>query len=219
MFLKRKKKKKKRKQSKLEQSLSKEHAWDGLSPGTSSQCFASAVIAHSHHFLAPPSTWVSHFFLLFFWLHWLCAALRRLSLAVVSRGQSSLQWAGFSLRWLLLLACMGSRAQQLGGTGLAALRPVEHPRSGMEPTSLALAGGLVPLGHRESPESLISEWSVALKNLSFRVSVHAIEDWLSVTLDKFYLLLNLLSSNLPNRMIYLFWVTVCEVLSTVPSIE
>ena len=208
MFLKRKKKK--RKQSKLEQSLSKEHARDGLSSGPSSSCFASAVIARSHHFLAPPSTRVSHFFLLFFWLRWLFAALRRLSLAVVSRGQSSLRWAGFSLRWLLLLACTGSRAQQLWG---------EHPGSGMEPMSLALAGGLVLLGHQGSPEFLISVWSVALKNLSFRVSVHAIEDWLSVTLDKFYLLLNLLSSNLPNRMIHLFWVTVCEVLSTVPGIE
>ena len=35
--------------------------------------------------------------------------LRRLSLVAVSRGYSSLRWAGFSLQWLLLLRSTGSR--------------------------------------------------------------------------------------------------------------
>ena len=37
--------------------------------------------------------------------------MRRLSLVVASGGYSSLRCAGFSLRWLLFLRSMGSRAQ------------------------------------------------------------------------------------------------------------
>ena len=44
----------------------------------------------------------------YFWLGWVVAA-RGLSLVAVSRGYSSLQCAGFSLWWLLLLRSMGSR--------------------------------------------------------------------------------------------------------------
>ena len=46
----------------------------------------------------------------FFWLHWVFVAVRRVSLVVASGGYSSLQCAGFSLQWLLLLRSMGPRA-------------------------------------------------------------------------------------------------------------
>ena len=46
---------------------------------------------------------------IYFWLHWVFVAARRLSLVAASRGYSSLRYAGFSLRWLLLLRSTGSR--------------------------------------------------------------------------------------------------------------
>ena len=46
---------------------------------------------------------------IYFWLHWVFVAVRGLSPVAVSRGHSSLQCAGLSLRWLLLLWSMGSR--------------------------------------------------------------------------------------------------------------
>ena len=46
---------------------------------------------------------------IYFWLHWVFVAVRRLSLVVASRGYSSLQCTGFSLQWLLLLQSTGSR--------------------------------------------------------------------------------------------------------------
>ena len=45
----------------------------------------------------------------FFWLCWVFVAVHGLSLVAVSRGYSSLQQAGFSLWWLLLLWSTGSR--------------------------------------------------------------------------------------------------------------
>ena len=48
-------------------------------------------------------------YFIYFWLHWVFVAVRRLSLVAVSRGYSSLRCAGFSLRWLLLLRSTGSR--------------------------------------------------------------------------------------------------------------
>ena len=45
----------------------------------------------------------------FFWLRWVFVAVHGLSLVVVSGGSSSLQCAGFALRWLLLLWSTGSR--------------------------------------------------------------------------------------------------------------
>ena len=45
----------------------------------------------------------SIFFFFFFWLRWVSVAARGLSLVAASEGYSSLQRAGFSLRWLLLL--------------------------------------------------------------------------------------------------------------------
>ena len=86
---------------------------------------------------------VSHwdFFLykfIYIWLRWVFIAVRRLSLVVVIGGYSSLQCAGLSLWWLLLLCSMGSRrvgfsscgmwAQYLWHTGLVALRHVGSSR-------------------------------------------------------------------------------------------
>ena len=47
-------------------------------------------------------------FILFFWLCWVFIAVRGLSLVATSGGYSSLQCAGFSLQWLLLLQSVGS---------------------------------------------------------------------------------------------------------------
>ena len=49
-------------------------------------------------------------FKLIFWLHWVFVAACRLSLVAASGGYSSLRCVAFSLRWLLLLQSMGSRA-------------------------------------------------------------------------------------------------------------
>ena len=46
---------------------------------------------------------------IYFWLRWVFVAVLRLSLVAASGGYSSLQCAGFSLQWLLLLQSTGSR--------------------------------------------------------------------------------------------------------------
>ena len=92
---------------------------------------------------------------------WLCAGF----LMGLSRGYSLLRWAGFSLRWLLLLRSTGSRhmgfsscgtraqqlwlvgsraqAQQLWRTGLVACGTWDLPRPGLELVFPALAGGFL----------------------------------------------------------------------------
>ena len=55
-----------------------------------------------------------------FWLHWVLIAAGGLSLVAASRGYSSLQCAGFSLRWLLLLQSMGSRHTGFSSCGTPA---------------------------------------------------------------------------------------------------
>ena len=55
-----------------------------------------------------------------FWLHWVFIAARRLSLAAVSGGYSSLWCAGFSLPWLLLLWSTGSRRAGFSSCGARA---------------------------------------------------------------------------------------------------
>ena len=47
--------------------------------------------------------------LFYFWLHWVFVPARGLSPVAASGGYASLQCAGFSLRWLLLLRSTGSR--------------------------------------------------------------------------------------------------------------
>ena len=56
----------------------------------------------------------------FFWLHWVFVAARGLSLVAASGGYSSLQCAGFSLWWLLLLGSMGSRRTGFSSCGMQA---------------------------------------------------------------------------------------------------
>ena len=78
-------------------------------------------------------------YLFIFWLCWFFIAVRGLSLVAASGGYSSLQCAGFSLWWLLLLRSTGSRrvgfsscgtqAQQLRHTGLVAPRHVGSSRT------------------------------------------------------------------------------------------
>ena len=48
-------------------------------------------------------------FIYYFWLHWVFVAVHGPSLVAASRGYSSLQCAGFSLQWLLLLWSTDSR--------------------------------------------------------------------------------------------------------------
>ena len=45
----------------------------------------------------------SIYLFIYFWLHWVFVAVRRLSLVVSSRGYFSLQCGGFSLWWLLFV--------------------------------------------------------------------------------------------------------------------
>ena len=59
-------------------------------------------------------------FLIYFWLRWVFVAVRRLSLVAVSGGYSLLQWAGFSLQWLLLLRSTGSRHVGFSSCGMRA---------------------------------------------------------------------------------------------------
>ena len=54
---------------------------------------------------------------IYFWLRWVFVAVRGLSLVAASGGYSSLWWAGFSLRWLLLLRSMGSRCMGFSSCG------------------------------------------------------------------------------------------------------
>ena len=58
-----------------------------------------------------------YIFFFFFWLRWVFVAARGLSLVAASGGYSSLQFAGFSLRWLLLLRSTGSRCMDFSSCG------------------------------------------------------------------------------------------------------
>ena len=55
---------------------------------------------------------------IYFWLRWVFIAVHGLSLVAVSRGYSSFQCAGFSLRWLLLLRSTGSRRLGFSSCGM-----------------------------------------------------------------------------------------------------
>ena len=84
---------------------------------------------------------------IYFWLCWVFVAVRGLSLVAVSGGYSSLRFARFSLRWLLLLRSTGSRcvgfssfgtwAQQLWLTGSVVV--AHRPQS---TSSVVVANGL-----------------------------------------------------------------------------
>ena len=57
---------------------------------------------------------------IYFWLRWVFVAVCWLSLVAASGGCSSLQCAGFSLWWLLLLWSMGSRHMGFSSCGTRA---------------------------------------------------------------------------------------------------
>ena len=57
---------------------------------------------------------------IYFWLHWVFAAARGLSLVAASGGYSSLWSTSFSLRWLLLLRSTGSRCVCFSSCGMQA---------------------------------------------------------------------------------------------------
>ena len=61
-----------------------------------------------------------YLFIIYFWLRWVFIAAHRLSLVVASGSYSSLQCAGFSLQWLLLLQSMGSRHAGFSSCGTRA---------------------------------------------------------------------------------------------------
>ena len=89
------------------------------------------ISASSWYFLAlifffflrnPVGIFFLNLFILFIYF-WLCSvftATRRLSLVAVNRGYSSLQCAGFSLSWLLLLRSTGSRLAGFSSCGTQA---------------------------------------------------------------------------------------------------
>ena len=74
-------------------------------------------------FLHIPANSYYYFLLIFlsFWLHWVFAAMCRLSLVAASRGYTSLQCMGFSLWWPLSLQSMGSSHIGLSGCSRWAL--------------------------------------------------------------------------------------------------
>ena len=107
-------------------------------------------------------------FILFFqfWLRWVFFVVCRLSLVAVSGGYSSLQFAGFSLQWLLLFQSTGSRRTGFSSCGLRALERRlsscdawdqllrsmwDLPGPGLEPVSPALAGGFLTTVPTEKP--------------------------------------------------------------------
>ena len=97
---------------------------------------------------------LQHFFNLinlftYCWLCWGFVAALGLSLAVASRGYSSLRCVGFSLRWPLLLQSTGSRRVGFRSCGPQTKVPCstwDLPRPGMEPMSPASAGGFLTTG-------------------------------------------------------------------------
>ena len=79
-------------------------------------------------FFTQNSSFTLYFSKFHFWLHWVFIAASGLSLAVASKGYSSLRYTGFSLLWLLFLQSTGSRVlklQQLWHTSLVAPRYTE----------------------------------------------------------------------------------------------
>ena len=66
----------------------------------------------------------NYFFLInlfiYFWLFWVFVAAHGLFLVASSGGYSSLRYAGFSLRWLLLLQSTGSRRAGFSSCGTRA---------------------------------------------------------------------------------------------------
>ena len=133
--------------------------------------------------------WLAFFFLIYlfnlffnFWLHWIFVAVRGLPLVAASGGYSSLQCAGFSLRWLLSSRSMGSRYSGFSSCGTRALERRlnscgalayllcgmwDLPGPGIEPMSPALVGGFLTTAPPGKP--LVSYWSTVMQ--------HGIQEW------------------------------------------
>ena len=104
---------------------------------------------------SPCSFFFSSFYLfIYFWLHWVSTAV--LSLVAVNRGDSSLQCAGCSLQWPLLLQCMGSRVSVVVAHGLSCPMVMwDLPGLGVEPMSPALPGRFLTMDHQGSPRLVL----------------------------------------------------------------
>ena len=103
---------------------------------------------------------------IYFWLHWVFIAACGLSLVMASGGYSSLQYAGFSLQWLLLLQNTGSRhtgsvvvvcrLQSAGsvvvahGLSCSAACGI-FPDQGLNPSPLHWQADSYPLCHQRNP--------------------------------------------------------------------
>ena len=128
---------------------------------------------HPRPFIHGTYYYYYYYYYYYFWLRWVFAAARRLSLVAASGVYSSLQCAGFSLQWFLLLQSPGSRhaglsscgprAQQLWPAGSAA---VAHgpscsvacgifPDQASNPCPLNWQADSQPLRHQGSPMVLI----------------------------------------------------------------
>ena len=109
----------------------------------------------------------AHYWLIYFWLRRVFTALCGLSLVAGSGGCSWLRGTGFSLWWPLLLLGVGTWPSVVAAQGLSSCSPQalelrlssycrpraslvlgmwDLPRPGLEPMSLALAGGFLTTG-------------------------------------------------------------------------
>ena len=136
----------------------------------------SPAFCQMHHFgenCRVREGWKTDFFLVLFflWLHWVFVAARGLSLVVASRGYSLLWCTGLWLRWPLLLQSTGSRHAGFSSCGTRApelrlsscgawaqlLRGMwDLPGPGIEPMSLALAGGFLTTAPPGKPYICVS---------------------------------------------------------------
>ena len=92
---------------------------------------------------------VSFFLIIYFWLRRVFVTASRLSLVAASRGYSSLQWNGFSLRWLHLMQSTGVWVSVVVTHRLWGMWNLPGP--GIEPMSPALASDSNPPYHQGSP--------------------------------------------------------------------
>ena len=136
---------------------------------TSAKCLFKYIILFLQT-LHPPQLLI-FFPYFYFWQRWVFVAARGLSLVAESRGYSSLQCAGFSLRWLLLLQSTGSRCMGFSSCGSRALERRlsscgaqawlfsgmwDLPGPGVKPVSPESVGGfLTTASPGKSPQLLI----------------------------------------------------------------
>ena len=119
--------------------------------------YLPSVCRDHEDFIWARSFFKKSYLLVYFWLHWVFVASHKVSLVVAigllsSSGVWASQCDGFSCCgawalgfWASVVGVCGlqSLGQQLWRTGLAAPQHVGLPGSGIEPMSLALAGGFL----------------------------------------------------------------------------